>query len=59
MGLDDRLEFDSSNHGICTTAAAPTLLEPRARLYTQKLDFKKHGNGIHPPKICFLIKCVS
>jgi hypothetical protein len=32
MGLDDRLEFDSSNHGICTTAAAPTLLEPRARL---------------------------
>ena len=23
-----------------------------------KLDFKKHGNGIHPP-ICFLFKCVS
>jgi hypothetical protein len=23
-----------------------------------KSDFKKHGNGIHPP-ICFLFKCVS
>jgi len=23
-----------------------------------KLEFKKHGNGIHPP-ICFLFKCVS
>jgi hypothetical protein len=23
-----------------------------------KLDFKKHGNGTHPP-ICFLFKCVS
>jgi hypothetical protein len=23
-----------------------------------KFDFKKHGNGIHPP-ICFLFKCVS
>jgi hypothetical protein len=23
-----------------------------------KFDFKKHGNGIHPPT-CFLFKCVS
>jgi hypothetical protein len=30
---------------------------PNRQLHPE-LDFKKHGNGIHPP-ICFLFKCVS
>jgi hypothetical protein len=36
----------------------PLLLLVLLLVLHPKFDFKKHGNGIHPP-ICFLFKCVS